>query len=364
MMAWICRLHVIDCHGPSSEAILTEPSPLPEFDFQDTPRQRMNINGQHDNDAAHEITSPDLTYSQPEASSNHEQHLPRVSHPTDSHQDSDADTSADPDTSQICPEPDQASVAEDAADPDKKHAEGQQPTSQPGHASGQAYVDPPTAQNQAQPEPDKGSTLPEFSLDAQANAAGTNLDEPSGRSDDKHDNSSQAATPLLANDIPAASETDAMDATGGPTQPDATTDQEARPATAESQVLNQLQQGASSSGRLATDCDEGQMHNSGSDRDSQTSCQSVDFGSGLLQGSMATASIIFKNDSTVGADVICWLETLGAAEEPTPLLPPARPQPHVCGSILQASPPPPPPPPPFHPHTQTRARFQLHCVVA
>ena len=63
----------------------------------------------------------------------------------------------------------------------------------------------------------------------------------------------------------------------------------------------------------------------------------IDFGAGLLQGIMATASLELRNESTVGADVSCWLDSLGASEEPTPLLPrPGRQlQRHV--SVLQVS---------------------------
>ena len=76
-----------------------------------------------------------------------------------------------------------------------------------------------------------------------------------------------------------------------------------------------------------------------SDRGASSSprCQAIEFGTELLQGSMATASIELVNKSTVGTEVTCWLENLGASELPTPLLPPAVRQSHARGSLLQAS---------------------------
>ncbi|KAK9818472.1 hypothetical protein WJX74_007363 [Apatococcus lobatus] len=56
--------------------------------------------------------------------------------------------------------------------------------------------------------------------------------------------------------------------------------------------------------------------------------QVIDFGNGLLRGSMAAASLELRNESAVGADVSCWLDTLGASEDPTPCL-------HLPGRQLQ-----------------------------
>ncbi|KAK9867980.1 hypothetical protein WJX84_005897 [Apatococcus fuscideae] len=53
--------------------------------------------------------------------------------------------------------------------------------------------------------------------------------------------------------------------------------------------------------------------------------QMIDFGEALLRGGMATARLELRNESSVGADVSCWLGTYGAAEEPTPLLPASPP---------------------------------------
>ena len=69
--------------------------------------------------------------------------------------------------------------------------------------------------------------------------------------------------------------------------------------------------------------------------DQSYSRQVIDFGDGLLQGSMAASSLELRNESTVGADVSCWLDSLGASEGPTPLLSPPGRQLQRRASVLQ-----------------------------